>query len=135
VEEPQDLTTRQQGKLAQIQQTNKPLYRGYLLKEQLRQVFAGAGSDRAILLDAWIRWAVRSKIPAFADLARRIRDYFRQDIVNTLTYRLSNGLIESTNTKIRLLTRIAFGFKTADALIALAKLHLGGYKITLPGRV
>ena len=38
---------------------------------------------------------------------------------------LSQGLIESTNTKIRLLTRIAFGFRSPEALIALAMLALG----------
>ena len=36
---PGDLTDRQQSKLAQIAQTNKPLYRAYLLKEQLRQIY------------------------------------------------------------------------------------------------
>jgi transposase len=46
----------------------------------------------------------------------------------------SNGLIESTNTKIRLITRIAFGFKSPEALIALALLSLGGYRPALPGR-
>ena len=92
---------------------------------------AKAGAD---LLDTWLAWAARSRLPAFVDLARRIRAYFRGDIINTLTHGLSNGLIESTNTKIRLLIRVAFGFKSVDALIALAKLHLGGYHIELPGR-
>jgi transposase len=46
----------------------------------------------------------------------------------------SNGLVESVNTKIRLLTRIAFGFKDPEALIALAMLALGGYRPGLPGR-
>ena len=46
----------------------------------------------------------------------------------------SNGLIESTNTKIRLITRIAFGFKSPESLIALALLSLGGYRPVLPGR-
>ena len=41
---------------------------------------------------------------------------------------LSNGLVESTNTKIRLLTRIAFGFHSAQALIAMAMLTLGGHR-------
>src|SRR5680860_1439049 len=36
---PEDLTERQQGKLADIAKTNQRLYRAYLLKEQLRQVF------------------------------------------------------------------------------------------------
>lgn len=59
---------------------------------------------------------------------------YRGDIANTLTYRLSNGRVEAINTKIRLLTRIAFGFKSVDALIALVKLHLCGYQLDLPGR-
>jgi transposase len=46
----------------------------------------------------------------------------------------SNALIESVNTKIRLLTRIAFGFRSPAALIALAMLSLGGHKPVLPGR-
>lgn len=46
----------------------------------------------------------------------------------------ASGLIESTNTKIRLITRIAFGFKSPDALIALALLSLGGHRPALPGR-
>ena len=41
-------------------------------------------------------------------------------------------LIESTNTKIRLLTRIAFGFHIPDALIALAMLTLGGHRPASP---
>jgi len=45
---------------------------------------------------------------------------------------LSNGLIKSTNTKIRLITRIVFGFKSPDALIALALLSLGGHRPVLP---
>jgi transposase len=46
----------------------------------------------------------------------------------------SNGLIESTNTKIRVLTRMAFGFTKPEALVALAMLALGGYCPPLPGR-
>jgi transposase len=131
---PDDLTERQQAKLADIAKTNQPLYRAYLLKEQFRQVFAAGGEERIALLDEWLTWAAHSRLAPFVDLARRIRTHFRPDIANTLIYRLSNGRIESVNTKIRLLTRIAFGFKSVDALIALARLHLGGYNTPLPGR-
>jgi transposase len=51
-----------------------------------------------------------------------------------LTHGLSNGLVESVNTKIHLLTRVAFGFKSPDALIALAMLSVGGLCPPLPGR-
>ena len=55
-------------------------------------------------------------------------------ILNAIAHRLSNALIESVNAKIRLITRIAFGFKNVDALIALAMLSLGGHRPALPGR-
>jgi transposase len=129
-----DLTQRQQAKLADIAKTNQPLYRAYLLDKQFRQVFAAGGEERVELLDEWLAWAIRSNLTPFIDLARRIRVHFRPDIVHTLIYRLSNGRIESVNTKIRLLTRIAFGFKSVHALIALVRLHLGGYDTPLPGR-
>jgi len=130
---PEHLTANQQNKLAWIIKTNQPLHRAYLLKEQLRQVFAPGGADRIVLLDAWLRWASRSKLAPFVDLARRMRRY-RDDIANTLAHNLSNARAEAINTKIRLLTRIAFGFKSAAALISLVMLHLGGYDIRLPGR-
>ncbi len=47
---------------------------------------------------------------------------------------LSNGRIESVNTKVRLITRIALGFRSPEALIALAMLTLRGNKPALPGR-
>ena len=47
---------------------------------------------------------------------------------------LSNALIESTNTKLRVLHRIAFGFRFPDHLVAVALLDRGGYCPPLPGR-
>ena len=58
----------------------------------------------------------------------------KPSILAAIEHGLSNGRIESVNTKIRLLTRIAFGFRQPEALIALAMLNLGGHKPTLPSR-
>lgn len=131
---PEDLTERQGAKLASIARTNKRLYRAYLLKEQLRQVFALKGADGIALLDAWLKWARRCRIPAFVKLARSITAH-RVGIEAALTHGLSNARVESVNTKLRLLTRIAFGFRSPEALVALAMLDLGGLCPPLPGRV
>lgn len=130
---PEDLTARQGAKLAVIAQTNKRLYRAYLLKEQLRQVFALKGTAGIALLDAWLKWARRCRIPSFVKLARSITEH-RAGIEAALTHGLSNARVESVNTKLRLLTRIAFGFRSPDALVALAMLDLGGLCPPLPGR-
>jgi transposase len=84
-------------------------------------------------LDRWVSWARRCRIPSFVKLAKSIVKH-KARILAAIEHDLSNGLIESTNTKIRLITRIAFGFKSPDALIALALLSLGGHRPVLPGR-
>ncbi|OXM59037.1 transposase, partial [Amycolatopsis sp. KNN50.9b] len=116
-----------------IAKTNPRLYRAYLLKEGLRHVFAVGGRAGKEALQRWLSWAVRCRIPEFVKLARTIRSELPA-IHASLDHGLSNALIESTNTKIRLLTRLAFGFKHADALISLALLALGGYRPELPDR-
>jgi len=130
---PGNLTGRQQARLAWIARTNEPLYRAYLLKEELRMVFALRGADGRRLLDGWLSWARRCQIPAFIELARKVAKN-RPGIEAALTHGLSNARVEAVNTKIRLLTRIAFGFHSGTALIALAMLTLGGYCPPLPGR-
>ena len=67
---PQDLTGRQRTTLAGIAKTNARLYRAYLLKEQLRMVFAAKGQPGRVLLAGWIAWARRCRIPEFVKLAR-----------------------------------------------------------------
>ena len=78
-------------------------------------------------------WARRSQIPAFVELYHRIKKH-RAGIVAAVTHGLSNGLTESVNTKLRLLTRIAYGFRSTDNLIALCLLDRGGHCPPLPGR-
>ena len=130
---PEDLTDRQAAKLAWIARHNHQLYRAYLLKEHLRLVFQHRGPQAIAMLDAWLAWARRSKIPAFVELYHRIKRH-RAGIVASLTHGLSNGLTESVNTKLRLLTRIAYGFRSTDNLIALCLLDRGGHCPPLPGR-
>jgi transposase len=130
---PENLTDRQVDKLAWIAKTDPRLHRAYLLKEGLRHVFKVKGEEGKQALDRWLSWARRCRIPAFVELARKIVKH-RAAIDAALEHELSNALVESTNTKIRLLTRVAFGFRSPEALIALAMLSLGGHRPTLPGR-
>jgi transposase len=130
---PENLTSRQQSKLAWIAKTDPRLHRAYLLKEGLRLVFQLPLEEASEALDVWIGWARRCRIQAFVDLQRRIVKH-QASILAAIEHGLSNGRIESVNTKIRLITRIAFGFAHPSPLIALAMLTLGGHRPALPGR-
>jgi transposase len=69
-----NLTSRQQLKLAHIQQINQRLYRAYLLKEQLRQIYQVDPGEAIAILNAWLTWAWRCRLQPFVKLARTIRD-------------------------------------------------------------
>ncbi|MBY0390555.1 MAG: transposase [Mycobacterium pseudokansasii] len=112
---------------------NATLYRAYLLKEQLREVFRVKGAHGRQLLAGWLSWASYSRIPEFVALARSIRRY-RDLIHNTLDHGLSNAKSEATNTHLRALTKRAYGFHSPDALIGMAMLTRGGLCPQLPGR-
>ena len=130
---PPDLSGAQRTTLAVIAAVNKPLYRAYLLKEHLREVFATKGKRGQTPLAGWLSWARRSRLPEFVKLAKTITK-FRPLIHNTLDHGLGNARSEATNTPLRLLTRRAYGYHSAEALIAMANLARGGLCPPLPGR-
>jgi transposase len=127
------LTARQQTKLDWIEKTNQPLYRAYLLKEQLRLVFQLPFDDALNLIDAWLDWALDSGLEPFVKLAKTITDHL-DPILATLVHGLTNARIESLNTRIKLIIRRAFGFHSAKPIIGLAMLSFGGLQAPLPGR-
>lgn len=130
---PEDLTAGQAAKLADVARINSRLYRAYLLKEELRMALKARGIAGKRMLDKWLAWAQRCRIEAFVKLGRTIKRH-RREIEAARKLKLSNALVESTNTKIRVLHRRAFGFRTPEAMIAMAMLALGGLCPPLPGR-
>lgn len=128
---PENLTDRQAAKLSSIQKTNARLYRAYLLKEQLRQIYRLPAAEATQLLDEWIAWARRCRLPSFVKLAKTITSQ-RPGIVAAIEHGLSNARVEAINTQIRMITRRAFGFHSPDALIALAMLSLADLCPSLP---
>jgi transposase len=128
---PENLTARQELKLARIEHANRPLFRAYLLKEQLRQIYRIPAAQAAELLERWLVWARRCRLRPFVKLAKTITDQ-KTGILAAINNGLSNARVEAINTQIRLITRRAFGFHSADALIALAMLSLGGLCPPLP---
>ena len=130
---PEKLTERQQQKLAWIAKLNAPIYRPYLLKEQLRQIYHLPYTDALALLENWLKWARRCRLEPFVKLAKTITEQ-RSRVEAALKEQLSNARVEQVNTQIRLITRRGFGYHSANAVIALAMLTLSGLCPALPGR-
>jgi transposase len=131
VKNPEHLSDRQRQQLGYLLTMHPSVIDAWVLKEGLRRVFTTSGQAAIETFDHWVDRAVVSDLEPFQRLAERLARH-RPQIVATLTHGLSNALIESMNTKIRLITRRGFGFRNPDALIALLRLSLGGYRPELP---
>ena len=132
---PENLTKSQQERLTMIQSEDPLVARGHALKESLRQVFKLHDPDLAEeYLDKWISKAQHCRIPAFVELQRKIRRN-RDYILNTVKLGLSNARIEATNNKIKLIIRIAYGFRNIDTLISFVMLFCSSIKIPWPRNI
>lgn len=131
---PENLTEHQKNMLEAVARSDKRLYRGYLLKEGLRDLYRAKDVEQAkALLGGWLSWACRSRIPEFVELSRKVRRR-KEETVRAVELNMSNARIEAINNKIKLTIRMGYGFRNIDNLIALIMLRCSDLKPSLPGR-
>lgn len=133
LKDPSKQTAKQLAKLAQVVAENKRLYRAFLLYGELRYIYKLPYQEAVERLDAWLQWASRSRLKPFIKLARTIRKH-KTGVLAAIENGISNARLEALNSKTRLLSHRAYGFHSADALIAMIYLCCGGIQITLPHR-
>ena len=107
--------------------------RAYTLKEALRAVFDHDldALDVGVLIDRFCSRAARSRLKAFARLAKTIAKH-RDGILAAATLKINNARVEVLNNKARLITRRAYGFHSARAALALIHLTCGPINLSLP---
>jgi transposase len=114
---PENLTEKQETKLADLLQYNLRSIRSYLLKEEF-QLFWSYSSPywAGEFLDKWCRKTMRSKIEPMKKVARMLRKH-RPLLLNWFRAKkqFSSGIVEGFNNKAKLTTRKAYGFKTYHA--------------------
>jgi transposase len=130
---PGDLTATQTVQLAKIRRNRGGIWRAYEMKEQYRAIFTTGlePADAITMLDRWISRALRSRLAPFVKAARTMRDR-RGIIINAINEGISNGRVEGTNVKVRLIIRRGYGFHSAAAALALVMLACGPINLVLP---
>ena len=129
---PWNLSRGEKKKLREIEKSNAPLFRAYLLKETLAKALEYKQPWRAErALKDWLAWASRSKLKPFVKTARTIRKHF-DGVLAYVRERLTNGIVEGMNTRLRMIARRAFGFHGPEPLIALMYLCCGGIELDPP---
>ena len=101
-------------RLADLLAANRRLWVVYVLKDALKALwryrYAGVA---ARAWRAWYGWAVRSRIPALVTFARKLRPKL-PGILAHCRYPLHTSVLEGINNKIKVLKRMAYGFRDDD---------------------
>lgn len=130
---PWNLTRPERQKLSELQRTNRRIYRAYLLKESFQQIYdAPSAAEADGLFSEWSAWARRSRIEPFRRFASTIERYWPA-VRRFLDVKLTNAIVEGTNSKIRMISHRAFGFHSASALIAMIYLNCSNIAIPFTG--
>jgi transposase len=115
---PERLNEKQHGRLAQLLRHNLKTVRSYLLKEDFQFFWSYTSPDWAgCFLDQWCTRTLQSKLEPMKRVARMLKGH-RELLLNWFRAKgqLSSGVVEGFNTKAKLTTRKAFGFRTYHAL-------------------
>jgi transposase len=127
-------TPKDELKLSTVQQTNKPLFRAYLLRETFQNVYAVDLVDEADTYFAeWYGWARRSRLAPFVRVAQTMKEHW-QGIRRFIDHKITNAPVEGYNSKARMISHRAFGFHSAKAFIAMLFLCCSGIELSPLGQ-
>ena len=108
-----DLTEKQQTILEQVYTASPQLKNAHQLKEEFRKIFE---TDQTVkqgqkALRHWLEKVKQAKL--FSDAVKTIENWF-QPITNYFAQRTTNGPAEGINNKIKLIKRMAYGFRNFE---------------------
>lgn len=115
---PENLTAKQDAKLADLLRYNLRSVRAYLLKEDLQGFWDYVSPHWAgQFMDRWCTRVMRSQLEPMKRVARMLRAH-RPLILNWFRAKgtMSSGAVEGLNGKAKVATRKAYGFKSQETL-------------------
>ena len=107
-----NVTTRaDRVRLRELLAANRALFIVYVLKDDLKQLwrYRYPGAARRFWR-AWYRRALASRIPALITFAKNLAARI-DGVISHCRYPLHTGLLEGINNKIKVLKRMAYGFR------------------------
>ena len=131
---PENCSEYQADKIKLIENDYPDLYRAYQLKEALRLILHMKDEKQAAIeLEKWIADASESGIEPMAELSEKISRH-KANILNSVRCQANSAKSEAVNTTIKVLIKMARGFRNIGNMIALIYLKCSDLVIPLHNR-
>jgi transposase len=106
-----NLTPTERLRLHDVLAANRHLWVVYVLKDALKELWHYKYVGAALRAwDDWYGWAIRSRIPALVTFARNLKPKL-PGILAHCRFPLHTSILEGINNKIKVLKRMAYGFR------------------------
>jgi transposase len=108
---------RSQGehvRLKDLLHINRKINKVYILKDDLKELWHYKSEAWARkFFQSWYRRAIYSRIEPLKDFARMLKRHL-DGIINHCRYQIHTGILEGINNKIKVIKRIAYGFRDIE---------------------
>ena len=129
---PKNLTTRQEVRLQALKRLDLKTARAYQIKLALARFWEMSDPAEAVAyLKRWYFWATHSRLQPVIQAARTIKRYWK-GVVSFLDARVTNGMVEGLNSKIKTAMKRAYGFKHVSYLRTIVYLVAGRLAFSHP---
>jgi len=113
---PENLKDTQKPVLEKLLELNKNISIAYILRDKFREIFkAETADDKLIRLTEWMTEARTAKITEITEFLKKI-ERWEPFIRNSLKHGYSNAFAEGLNNKVRVIQRMAYGYKDFEYL-------------------
>lgn len=101
-------------KLEELLSANRSLMTVYLLKDQLKELwYAPSEIEAKQRWRDWLAMAMSSGLPPVIQFAKRLSGYI-EGIIASAVYSMSTSVLEGMNNKIKVIKRMAYGYRDND---------------------
>ncbi len=109
-----NLKDEQALKLEDLLQANQPLMTVYVLKDQLKELwYAPSEAEAKQRWQDWLDLASSSGLAPVQQFANRLKGYV-EGIIASAIYRMNTSVLEGMNNKIKVIKRMAYGYRDND---------------------
>lgn len=127
-----NLSSKKQGELAELITLFPTLGEAYRLKELFNDLWdMETENDAKEFLHQWCHDIEKAKINPFIEFAKTVKIHIR-GIINFVSAKINNGVLEGINCKIQLAKRRARGFRNLDNFINMIYFLCGKLKFDYP---
>ena len=121
----------EEARLKEALELNAPLATAYYMKEDLRQFWEQPDKESAEkVIDDWVERARKSGIGPLMKIGNTVAVY-KFGILNWYDHPVSSGRLEGTNNKIKVLKRMAYGYRDLEFFkLRILAIHEAKYAFT-----